>query len=182
MSLEIPFGHEPEPKRKWRILQVKALAMEKWDEENAKFGELLAKQSEIPHRLSDTRDTNRQLMLMEEVLREALSDLYTRSSTGKQRDPLRPLQKFFRRHMWHPQIYRFTNAFKAGERKELNKLTRIIKAAGWRKFLAGVTPSNIPAFYRYIEKEDGGTPRGSPYPCAGLLRSKEYLATTGKQM
>ena len=60
-------------------------------------------------------------------------------------------------------------AYKTGERKELNKLVRQIKADGWKRFLAGVNPYNVPAIYKYIEREDGRRPQGVRFPGTGPL-------------
>ena len=43
------------------------------------------------------------------------------NACSKMRGQLHPSQRFFQRHFWNPQIYRYMHAFENGERSGLNK-------------------------------------------------------------
>ena len=169
MLLGVPFGRE-QPKIKGKVLKVRAFSIEQRAERNAQAeGILLGRQSEAALAIA-TGNPARLLQVVGAAPRGVPADSYERGANDKRARELTPLQKFYRRRIQHPLIYQFANAFRSGERSELGRLTRRIKADGWRSFLANVHPSNLPAIYKYIEKEDGRRPKVYAGPCARPLR------------
>ncbi|CAD7924153.1 unnamed protein product [Amoebophrya sp. A120] len=76
---------------------------------------------------------------------------------GTGRPPTR--KQFLANHAWHEDAVALEEAYKQDDHAEILRLERIIRAAGWRRFLRGCKVSgSMRPLWRFLAKSDGRLP------------------------
>ena len=177
VMLEIPYG-DGLPKPAIRLLKIKTLTEEQREEQDQDISTKLNHQGKV-QRLLDLNNAARLWDFLSSPLERVFAKHYTRRGGTKRKKQTDVWKQFFRHHASHDQTNRLKFAYNRGNRQEMRRLARIIKAAGWRRYLNGVRAANLTAIYKYIEKTDGRKPKVFTYPCARPLTNQGRVFAGG---